>query len=248
MPEHFNLPWHLCQEENMYAQDNASIEWIDFPGGTGAMVKALESRELDMASLLTEGAVTAISNGLSARIIHTYVQSPLIWGVHVPANSPLADSQHPWPQIIRVAVSRFGSGSHLMAYVWAKKNGIDTDRLQFVVTGGLEGAKEALPKGEAEVFLWEKYTTAPFVNENIFARRQDCPTPWSCFQLVVHKDVLANYEIILKEVINTVANRSRTIGPKSASRQPDCPKVSVRQKPGSRMAHTNPLELSPSHR
>ncbi len=34
-------------------------EWIDYPGGTGAMVEALRNGELDVAIMLTEGAVSA---------------------------------------------------------------------------------------------------------------------------------------------------------------------------------------------
>ena len=45
VPEHFNLPWHDVIAD---ARDYAST-WRDYPGGSGAMIDALASDELDVA-------------------------------------------------------------------------------------------------------------------------------------------------------------------------------------------------------
>lgn len=47
VPEHFNLPWHLALEEGLFLKAGVSVEWIDFPEGTGAMNKALRAKEID---------------------------------------------------------------------------------------------------------------------------------------------------------------------------------------------------------
>ena len=73
------------------------------------------NNEIDIAVLLTEGIVTDIINGNQSKIVHTYVQSPLIWGVHVPYNSNFHSVKDLENQ--RIAISRYNSGSHLMSYL-----------------------------------------------------------------------------------------------------------------------------------
>ena len=56
VPEHFNLPWHLGLEERRFARSGVDLEWRDYPGGSGAMAKALRVGDLD-------GAVAAFAAG-----------------------------------------------------------------------------------------------------------------------------------------------------------------------------------------
>ena len=53
------------------------------------MTSLMKSGELDVALLLFEGAVTNILRGNPNRIVKVYVQSPLIWGIHVAAQSQI---------------------------------------------------------------------------------------------------------------------------------------------------------------
>ena len=87
VPEHFNLPWHLCIENDEFKNEDINVIWKDFPDGTGAMTRALRSGEIDVAVLLTEGAVKDIISGNEAKIVQSYIGSSLIWGIHVDANS-----------------------------------------------------------------------------------------------------------------------------------------------------------------
>src|SRR5690606_19533964 len=113
VPEHFNLPWHLAREGGAAARLGVDLQWQDFPDGSGAMAAALRGGELDAALLLTEGAVAGIAAGAGFRVVRWYTESPLIWGIHVPAASPLTDVAE--LASARYAISRYGSGSHLMA-------------------------------------------------------------------------------------------------------------------------------------
>jgi hypothetical protein len=47
----------------------------------------LRDGETDIAVILTEGIVKDIVAGNQSKIVQVYVQSPLIWGIHVAANS-----------------------------------------------------------------------------------------------------------------------------------------------------------------
>ncbi|KAJ1467296.1 hypothetical protein T484DRAFT_1859277 [Baffinella frigidus] len=61
VPEHFNTPWHIAKEKGLFAAAGVDVEWTDYPGGTGAMTKALNDNEVDVALLLTEGAAKDIA-------------------------------------------------------------------------------------------------------------------------------------------------------------------------------------------
>ena len=87
VPEHFNLPWRLSLEGGAFGRAGVKVEWRDYPGGSGAMAKALRDGELDAALLLTEGAVAAVTDGVALEIVSLYTDSPLVWGIHVPAQS-----------------------------------------------------------------------------------------------------------------------------------------------------------------
>lgn len=183
VPEHFNLPWHVANEKGFFSASGIELEWIDVPGGTGAMIQMLDNEHADMALLLTEGAVKHPNSGKTFEIISQYVASPLTWGIHVAGGSNLKNVNE--LKNLRFAISRIGSGSHLMPKVWAKVNGFELSESQFVVINHLQGAIEALNKAEAEVFFWEKFTTMPFVLQGFFKRLGEFPTPWPCFVAAV---------------------------------------------------------------
>lgn len=179
VPEHFNLPWHLSIENKLFEKNNLTVRWKDYPGGTGAMCADLRSGELDIAIVLTEGIVADIARGNTARIVQWYVTSPLLWGIHVPANSVFQTMEEVKGK--RYAISRFGSGSHLMAHVDSSLRGWALNEDQFIVVNNLDGAREALKNNMAEIFFWEQFTTKPLVDNGEFRRIDTRPTPWPCF-------------------------------------------------------------------
>lgn len=197
VPEHFNYPWHYAQEEGIFFDSEIQLTWNDYPEGTGAMVADLRENKLDMAVLLTEGAITAIANDLNARIIQFYVQSPLNWGIHT---HPDFTGEMEDLRGKRYAISRKGSGSHLMAVVDAEKRGWDISNLQFVEVGNLEKATESIQNGQTDIFLWEKFTTKPLVDSGQLQRVAEVPTPWPCFVIVVRNEVLINRPKVIQKV------------------------------------------------
>lgn len=205
VPEHFNLPWHLCIENGEFDQVGIDLQWTDVPEGTGKMCQMLRDSETDIAVILTEGIIKDIAAGNNSSIVQVYVQSPLIWGIHVDTNSKynqLSDLEN-----TTAAISRIGSGSHLMSFVNAKQQNWSTTNLKFEIVNTIEGAVEALQNGKADYFMWERFMTKPLVDNGTFKRIADCPTPWPCFVIAVRNEFLKNnastVELILDIINNT---------------------------------------------
>jgi len=188
VPEHFNYPWHVAIEQGYFKAEGIDVEWADYKGGTGAMCQDLRAGILDIATLLTEGAITDIANGNPSIIDSVYVSSPLIWGIHTGAHSIHSDPNANGP--IRYAVSRMGSGSHLMALVDRIQRGLDLSEASWVLIQNLDGARTSLQKNESDYFLWEKNMTAPYVYNGELRRIGECPTPWPSVVITVSKAAL----------------------------------------------------------
>jgi ABC-type nitrate/sulfonate/bicarbonate transport system substrate-binding protein len=202
VPEHFNLPWKLAIEKGEFNAHNIDLEWSDYHGGTGAMTKALREGDLDIAILLTEGIIADIHRGNPSKIVQFYVKSPLRWGVHVGAQSKfesVTDLEN-----TRAAISRFGSGSHLMAYVNADNHNWDLAQQKFEVVKNLDGGREFLTKGGADYFLWEKFTTKPFVDNGEFRIVGECPTPWPSFVIAVREGLLLTHYNEIEQILKIV--------------------------------------------
>ncbi len=207
VPEHFNLPIKLAMESGAFASQEIEIIWSDFPGGTGHMTKALREDEQDMIIALTEGVIADIIKGSPSKIVSQYVLSPLIWGIHTGNTNKLQwadqifDKQH--------AISRFGSGSHLMAMVNADRKGEHLSEDQFKVINNLEGAIASLDALETDVFYWEKYTTKPYVDAGRLRRIGEYITPWPCFVISASDQILSEKAEIIDKVLDVINESCR---------------------------------------
>jgi len=167
----------------------------------------LRSGETDIAVILTEGMVKDIVGGNPSKIVQVYVESPLLWGIHVAANSKfktISDLQD-----AKVAISRIGSGSQLMAYVNAEQNGWKTVDLQFQIVNTIDGAVESLTEGKSDYFMWEHFMTKPLVDQGIFRRLGDCPTPWPCFVIAVRDEVLENHASAIADLLAVINKKTQ---------------------------------------
>ena len=203
VPEHFNLAWYLTLKNGEYKAEDINLRWHDFFGGTGQMCKALREGEIDLAVILTEGIIKDIIAGNPSTIIQTFIETPLIWGIHV-AN----DSSYKVIDDLKgtkAAISRYGSGSHLMAYINAQNNNWDLENdLDFEVIKNLEGAIEGLTNDAADYFMWEKFTTKPLVDDGTFRRIGNCPSPWPCFVIAVRTEFLEQNKDEVKTILNII--------------------------------------------
>jgi len=206
VPEHFNLPWRLAIEEGSFDDLGVQLHWSDMTGGTGQMIKGLQTGSLDVAVLLTEGITKSILEGLEAKILMVYVTSPLHWGIHVPFHSDITKVEQLKNKTF--AISREGSGSHLMTYVKAHQEGWEKEGLSFNVVGDIYGGLWALQHNEAQGFLWEKYTTFPYTEQKKCRYIDEVVTPWPCFVIAARTDIMKEHETVLKEVCAIVHQKA----------------------------------------
>lgn len=206
--EHFNLPWNLAVEQNKFTEAGVELDWKFFPGGTGVMTEALKTGELDLAILLTEGFVSAAAKGLKAKIVKEYITSPLGWGIFTGAKSQFYSVYNRLPK--KYAISKLGSGSHLMAMIHAEQRGERVDSKALIEVKSIDGAMKSLTDNETQIFYWEKYMTKAHVENGTVRMIGEFSAPWSSMLIIASDEALATKrDKIAKvlEVINTESER-----------------------------------------
>ncbi len=202
VPEHFNLPWQLAAEHDIFSTEGIDLAWTMYAGGTGAMTKALDNGELDIAILLTEGFISAANQGLKAKVAKVYIESPLVWGIYTGTNSKIKTvfgnrkSQY--------AISRFGSGSHLMAMIHANQQGKLLTEKDFSVVNSLYGAADSLVKSETQLFYWEKFMTRPYVKSGEINLIGEFSAPWSSFLIIASDAVVKSKPEVVQRLLQVM--------------------------------------------
>jgi len=207
VPEHFNLPWRLAAESGAFQAAGLDVEFVECPGGTGQMTGALRDGELEAALVLTEGAVADALNHDRNRLCGVWVASPLVWGIHVAHGSTLRRIGDMRGK--RIAISRYGSGSHLIPIVDAAARGWDTEAMHFVVINDIAGARRALARNKADVFFWERHMTQPLVDAGEFRRLGVREVPWPAFVMSARKHVLARRGEALRKALAIAQREAR---------------------------------------
>ena len=202
VPEHFNLPIHLANENGDFHKEGITIEWTDFGGGTGEMIQALRNNEVDLCIILTEGVILDIINGNPSKIISEYITTPLCWGIHTNINNPLNEYSQIYNK--QYAISRNGSGSHLMAIIDANGKGVALQENQFEIVKNLDGALKSLESLNTDVFYWEKFTTKPYVDQGLLKRIGEFPTPWSSFVVAATDHILDKQADIVDKILDII--------------------------------------------
>ena len=204
VPEHFNIPFRKAIDESVFSKVNIELTWKDYRGGTGDLVKATKEKQIDLGVLLTEGAVKAIVDGAPMKIVQVYVNSPLFWGIYSGNKSSfkkLEDVEEP-----SFCISRYGSGSHLMAYLLCQRRGWAIDKVEFVEVGNFSGALKEFNQNPNRLFLWERFMTKPYVDSETLKKIDEIPTPWSSFSIVVHNDLLKENESKVIELLKIISD------------------------------------------
>lgn len=207
VPEHFNLPWHLAMQESLFSKAGIDLQWIDYKGGSGAMSNALRDNEIDIAVMLTEAITADIIKGNPTKILSLYIDSPLIWGIHTGMKNSLQEGDDFFDR--KFAISRKGSGSHLMPLIDAYKQKRDINEDQLIIVRNLEGAIASLSSLETDVFYWERFITKPFADKGILRCIGTSPTPWPCFVMAAREDIISKHSASLLKLIEVVQTRAQ---------------------------------------
>lgn len=202
VPEHFNLPIHLGIERGAFQKQNIQLEWHTYPGGTGQMNAALRNGECDLCIVLTEGIISDIVKGNPSKIVSGYVKTPLIWGIYTGIENSTRHEKSIFEQ--KVAISRHGSGSHLMPIVHALDKGVTINDEQFIVIKDIEGAIKSLNSGESQIFYWEKYTTKPYVENHKLQQIGEFISPWPCFLIAATENIIKKEPELTDRLLKTI--------------------------------------------
>ncbi len=207
VPEPFNLPWRLGVESGAFLLEGIDLQWRDVPEGTGAMCQLLQNGATDLAVLVTEGAVRDVLVSSGNSVVATLVDSPLRWGVHVGSGT---DLQTPADLVgVPFAISRFNSGSHLMAMVYAKRLGWTPKEKDFIVVHDLDGAVALLKSPRPAVFLWEQAMTAAFVEAGALRMVDVMEASWPAFTVVARKEFHHRHPQEVERVLRIVREQAK---------------------------------------
>ncbi|KAI8615351.1 hypothetical protein BC830DRAFT_1054984, partial [Chytriomyces sp. MP71] len=221
VPEHFSIPFF----HTTTAATNP-FEVTSCPGGTGQMLKMLESGEIDVCVGLTEGLVAALAKGTPAngfKIVGSLTRSPLTWSVVVSpkqmagagifAGCAPGENNAAWIRGRTIGISRFGSGSHLIPYVIPASANADTPAstrdYKFVQLNDIIGLRQGIASGEADAFLWERFTTKKYVDSGELALLGEVTPPWPAF-LFACRAGIADGDERVRDFLDSVSSAINT--------------------------------------
>jgi hypothetical protein len=211
VPEHFSMPLlHLAATE--WGKEHITI--VPQPSGTGQMLTSFnpekpEDRVIDVAIALTEALIAGLAKGRSDyELIGTYVKSSLNWAVITGTNekaskyNSIKDLQN-----TKIGISRIGSGSQIMASVmalqhgWTDANG-NVQSIEFKVNDTFANLRNGVNQHEGletSAFMWEWFTTKPFVDSGEVRFIGNVPTPWPSWTIASSKSISSEQKKTLNE-------------------------------------------------
>ncbi|CEJ02529.1 hypothetical protein RMCBS344292_16530 [Rhizopus microsporus] len=211
VPEHFSTPLYIARDNGYFKETGVEVELVLCPGGTGEMTSKLQEKSIDLAIALTEGLVAGISKGQDwYKIVGTYVDAPLCWAL-----SAGKESKHNSVDTLRntnCAISRYGSGSHIMAYVLADQQGwLEKDKkpFGFNVLNNFKAMRDSVNDGSSDYFMWETFTTKPYHDSGEVKRIGQITPPWPAFLFAAHTDLLQGHTEELKKVLSAIQKATK---------------------------------------
>ncbi|KAG9039220.1 hypothetical protein FRB95_011805 [Tulasnella sp. JGI-2019a] len=200
--EHFASPLLQYQE----ADQDKSFSLVSCPGGTGQLIKALEGDQVDVVVALTDALIAGIARGSEYKLVGSYVNSPLNWAIVTGKGSKYESRSD--LRGTTFGISRKGSGSELMVKLmarqegWTKEGSTELEEIKFKLCNNLDGLKDAVNDGSCSCFLWEWFTTKPYVDAGEVRFIGSVPTPWPSWSIAAHT---STSRAPVDKVINFVA-------------------------------------------
>ncbi|AAW45837.2 hypothetical protein CNJ01790 [Cryptococcus deneoformans JEC21] len=183
--EHFLSPLLQFVEKDK----GETVELIECPGGTGEMQVKLKNGEIDLCIALTDALIAGLANGqTSYKIVGRYIASPLRWAIVTGKNSQYNSVDD--LKGTTFGISRLGSGSQVMASVLSlQQKWSEEEQPKFKVNGQFKPLRDSVNSGETSVFLWEWFTTKPYVDSGEVRFIGSVYTPWPCWHIAASPSV-----------------------------------------------------------
>ncbi|KJA26243.1 hypothetical protein HYPSUDRAFT_213291 [Hypholoma sublateritium FD-334 SS-4] len=188
--EHFSSPLLQFAE----ADAGRTFTLVECPSGTGQLISRLSTDVIDIAIALTDPLISGIANGSTAyKLVGSFVSTPLNWAVTTGMKSQyntISDLKG-----TTIGISRNGSGSQTMAYVMALQQGWPTDELKFKINNDIRGLLDSVNDGSTSAFMWEWFTTKPFIDAGEGRFIGSVPTPWPSWLIAAHPERAAPADV-----------------------------------------------------
>ncbi|KAL1674217.1 hypothetical protein EV122DRAFT_221087 [Schizophyllum commune] len=178
---------HFCSPLLQFEADDKgeTFTLVECPSGTGQLISRLTNDEIDVAIALTDPLISGIAKGSQAyKLVGSYVSTPLNWAVITGKDTPyktISDLKG-----TTLGISRPGSGSQTMAYVMALQQGWPTDDLKFQVNNDIHNLVASVNDGSTSAFMWEWFTTKPWLDRGEVRFIGSVPTPWPSWMIAAH--------------------------------------------------------------
>ncbi|KAH8826334.1 periplasmic binding protein-like II [Flagelloscypha sp. PMI_526] len=168
--EHFSTPLLLFAD----ADNGKTFTLVECPSGTGQLISRLKDDEIDVAIALTDPLISGIAKGSKDyKLVGSYVTTPLNWAIITGKESSYQGQDD--LKDTTFGISRNGSGSHTMAF-----------GLKFQINNDIDRLIESVNDGSTSAFLWEWFTTKPFVDAGKCRFIGSIPTPWPSWLIAAH--------------------------------------------------------------
>ncbi|ORY78998.1 hypothetical protein BCR37DRAFT_370255 [Protomyces lactucae-debilis] len=193
IPEHFLTPLLLAQKHNLFTKRGLNVQLVPQPSGTGQLISSYKEGKIDAAIGLTEGFVNGLaSNPNLYSLIGTYVSSPLCWAISAGAkNDALTKATQLKDR--KIGVSRIGSGSYVMSYVFADQQGWlkpTAAPFDFIKLDTFKGLRDGVNGGTADAFMWERFTTKKYYDSGEIKEIGEIYTPWPSWVITASSTLL----------------------------------------------------------
>nr|ODN89528.1 hypothetical protein L203_02239 [Cryptococcus depauperatus CBS 7841] len=192
MPQKIKVGWHrehfLSPLLQWVEKDQGqTVELVECPGGTGEMQVKLKNGEIDLCIALTDALIAGLANGqTSYKLVGQYIASPLRWAVITGK-----DSQYNAVDDLKgtcFGISRLGRKSDPVSKVGLQSCDRQCIDL-FQVNGQFKPLRDSVNSGETSAFLWEWFTTKPYVDSGEVRFIGSVYTPWPCWHIAASPNV-----------------------------------------------------------
>jgi sulfonate transport system substrate-binding protein len=200
--EYTNLPFIYGIMNQFFRKVGIILRWVPYPSGSAPLAAALAKGTIHLAVILTDSVIKSIAEGSPLTIISPFADNPLKWLFHVNGKSSISREEDIKGKVF--AISRFGSGGHLIALAWARRNNVILTKENFLEVGDINGAEKALAENHDLVFPWEGVTTYHLVESGLFKvvhTEESLPQP---FCIACSKYLASNDPENLREILRVI--------------------------------------------